>query len=64
MQKGEEAISPTGEGPDKRLSGVTDIVSPGGTSFFLQESVEGVGSSSQSTMTGQQLQTQGRLVVC
>lgn len=56
MQKGDDGASPSTDGHDKRLGSVSDIVSPGGTSYLVQEQGEGSQASG-----GQQLQTQGRL---
>lgn len=65
MQKGEEASSPNVESQDKMLgSGVSDIVSPGGTSFVMQDADGMVCTSSISQTTEQnqhKVQSQGRL---
>ena len=58
MQKGDDASSPNVEGQDKMLGGgVSDIVSPGGTSFVMQDA-DGMCTEQQNQHN---LPSQGRL---
>ena len=63
MQKGDDVGSPSVDSQEKMLGGgVSDIVSPGGTSFVMQDA-DGMCISSQSTEQQNQhgIQSQGRL---
>ena len=73
MQKGEEAMSPTttpattpgaGDSSEKALGGTGDVVSPGGTTYFMQSTLgsSGLGTGSQSTVQAEQeMGSQGTL---
>ena len=58
-QKGDDATTPGGEGQDKMLVG--DIVSPGGTSYMMQET-EGLCSSTGGMQSSDHMQAQGTLL--
>ena len=61
--KGDEAVSPSGEGQDKMLGGAGDIVSPGETSFVMEGSHHPLSASSSGQEHSEQhhtMQTAGR----